>query len=279
MKVVTLIENTVQDSGLLKEHGLSLYVEKDNKKILIDTGKTGKFIENAKKLNIDIKDIDIVILSHGHYDHGGGLIDFFKINNKAKIYLKRETKEDMYSCYDEKKRYIGVDKFIYKIYKDRLNFIDEFTEIHEDIFIITDIKKEYATPQGNENLYIRNGKRYEKDNFKHELILVIKEQSGITIFTGCAHSGILNMIKTVKGVFKKEKIKAIIGGFHLMIMSWDRSVSYNKEEIKIIGEKILEENIQMVYTGHCTGEDGYIELKKILENKIDYIYTGKEINI
>lgn len=279
MKVVTLMENTVQDSGLLKEHGLSLYVEKDNKKILIDTGKTGKFIENAKKLNIDIKDIDIVILSHGHYDHGGGLIDFFKINNKAKIYLKRETKEDMYSCYDEKKRYIGVDKLIFEIYKDRLNFIDEFTEIYENIFIITDIKKEYATPQGNQNLYIRNGKRYEKDNFQHELILVIREKSGITIFTGCAHSGILNMIKTVKKVFKKEKIKAIVGGFHLMIMSSDRSISYNKEEIKIIGKKILEENIQKVYTGHCTGEEGYIELKKILENKIDYIYTGKEINI
>ncbi|MBV1819238.1 MBL fold metallo-hydrolase [Clostridium cochlearium] len=277
MKVVTLIENTSKDNDLFKEHGLSLYIEKGNKKILMDIGKSNKVIENAKKLNVDIEDIDMVILSHGHYDHGGGLLDFLKINRKAKVYLKKETKQDMYSCYGENKRYIGLDKSIFEDYSHRLIFIDKFTEIYKDVFIITDIKKEDTMPQGNQSLYIKNGETYENDNFQHELILAIREEEGIVIFTGCAHSGILNMIKTVKKIFQEEKIKAIVGGFHLMIMSLDRNVSYDNQQIKRIAEKILEEDIEKVYTGHCTGEQGYIYLKTILEDKIDYIYTGKKI--
>ncbi len=89
MKITTLIENLVYKRGLFSEHGLSIYIETSNKKILFDTGQSGLFLENAKTLGISIDEIDAVVLSHGHYDHTGGLYLFLEKNSKAKIYAKR----------------------------------------------------------------------------------------------------------------------------------------------------------------------------------------------
>ncbi len=97
MKITTLIENTKNDSEkLTSEHGLCLHIEKDGKKILFDTGRTDNFIINANRLGISLKDVDVVVLSHGHGDHGGGLIPFFKVNNNAKVYMKKEASRNFY---------------------------------------------------------------------------------------------------------------------------------------------------------------------------------------
>lgn len=218
MKILTLIENRCERDDLIAEHGLSLYIEKDNKKILLDTGESGKFIENAKTMGININDIDILVLSHGHYDHVGGVEKFLNENSKAKVYLKSAVKEECYAKRLGISKYIGIDKNILKEHFHRLVFVDKLSEIDKDIFIITDIVKEYSLPEGNKYLYIKENGELKKDDFKHELILVIKEKNGLVMFTGCAHSGILNMIKSVKNNFPKEHIKAVLGGFHLMVI-------------------------------------------------------------
>lgn len=106
MKIITLIENVVNNGNLLAEHGLSLYITTNNRKILFDTGQSGLFIQNAEKLGIDIADVDILVLSHGHYDHTGGLQAFLEINYKATVLAKKDI---FFPKYSGKTRYIGMN--------------------------------------------------------------------------------------------------------------------------------------------------------------------------
>lgn len=279
MKITALMENTCDGKDLLIEHGLSLYIESKDKKILLDTGSSGNFVKNAERLGINISDIDIAVISHGHYDHGGGLLAFLNANSKGKVYLKSNASRDYYAGKLGLYKYIGIDKNVFDKYLDRLVFVDTLQEIHDNIFIITDIVKEYPMPEGNKNLYKKEENKYIKDDFSHELILVIREENEIVAFTGCSHSGIMNMIKTIKNTFSNEHIRAIIGGFHLMIMPSIDFSCMKQEDIDVISNFIIAQDISKVYTGHCTGEKGYRRLKKILGDRVEYISTGTEIDI
>lgn len=280
MKITTLIENKKNESkDLTNEHGLCLYIETDNKRILFDTGRTGNFITNAKKLGISLEDVDAVVLSHGHGDHGGGLLSFLKVNNKAKVYMKRNASGDHYFHSMFFYKSVRIDKRVFEEYSNRINYIDDFTEIMSDIYIITDIEKHYKIPKGNKYLFTKEGNRIVRDKFEHELIMVIKEHDDICIFTGCSHSGTANMIQAARNKFSSMNIKAIIGGFHLVRIPIIKVLSASKEEIDELAKKIIDEKIEKVYTGHCTGEKAYKKLKNILGDKIEYIKTGTEIHI
>ncbi|WP_010497906.1 MBL fold metallo-hydrolase [Paenibacillus elgii] len=280
MKITTLIENLKNDSqDLINESGLSLYIEQDNQRILFDTGKTGGFITNAKKLGIRLEDVDAVVLSHGHHDHGGGLLPFFKVNSKAKVYMKRKASGDYYFHIFGFNKSIGIDKKVFEEYSDRIAYMDHFTEIMNDIYIITDIEEIDLTPKGNKYLFAQEGNKRVQDQFEHELMMVIKEQDGISLFTGCSHKGTPNMIRAAKTMFPSLTIKAVIGGFHLKTIPMLNAFSASQEEIQVIAQMIIDENIQKVYTGHCTGVKAYKKLKHILGSKIEYIRTGSQIHV
>lgn len=280
MKIITLIENLKSDSkDLINEHGLSLYIEKDSRRLLFDTGKTGNFIKNAKKLGISLEAIDAVVLSHGHYDHGGGLLPFLKLNSKAKVYMKREVYGDYYFHFMAFNKSIGIDKKIFEQYSSRIVYINEFTEIMDDIYLLGDIDKGVSNLSRNDYLFTKEKNRFTKDKFEHELIMVIRNHDGICIFTGCSHNGAINMVKTVKTAFPKATIKALIGGFHLIKLPIINLFGVSENEVNLIAKEIIEEDVEKVYTGHCTGIKAYKMLKKILGERIDYIKTGAKIYI
>lgn len=126
MNLCMLIENNTLSQSLKKEHGLPLYVETMNRKILFDTGASGDFIDNAAKLGINIEDIDSVIISHAHKDHSGGLIRFFELNSKAKVYMSRKNVHEYYAKLFVFKKNISMLKEVFKTYKNRIHFVDEF---------------------------------------------------------------------------------------------------------------------------------------------------------
>lgn len=281
MKLTTLIENTKLDNppGLIGEHGLSIHVNRNNQKILFDTGTTNNFLHNAKLLGVDIKDVDIAILSHGHLDHGGGLLKFLEENDKAKVYMKKTADKDYYLKILFLIRHIGLNRKIFDSHLDRIVFIDEFAEISKDFFLLTDIKESFPKPKGNKYLYKMENNSLINDDFAHELIMVIKENNSLIVFTGCSHNGILNMIDTVRSRFPDIPIKSVLGGFHMVGIPKLNTMAGSANEIENVGKELMKFNIEKTYTGHCTGKKAFNILKKIMGDKLEYFATGSIINL
>jgi 7,8-dihydropterin-6-yl-methyl-4-(beta-D-ribofuranosyl)aminobenzene 5'-phosphate synthase len=280
MDVTVLSENTkLKNSNLNIEHGLSLLVEKDDNIVLFDTGgPEGSAIQNAESLNLELCDVDAAVISHGHDDHTGGLLDFFNLNDDAPVYLKKEALNPHYTCSSNNQEFIGMDERIIEDYISRLKFISTTTEILEDFFVIPNIYQKYPTPTTNKILFSKEDNEILIDKFQHELFMAVKSNSEIDIFSGCGHKGIRNIVCTAEEAFPHTKIKTIIGGFHFQAGKIS-TFTAKSEEIEDTSQWIKSEGIEKVYTGHCTGRYGYQIMETILENKIDQLYSGKKIII
>ena len=246
IKVVTLIEDTKinESKDIVGGHGLSLYIERNGQRILFDTGPSSQFIRNSEKLGVDIKRVDLVIISHAHMDHLGGLPFFLWTNKKASVYLgKNALKNQAFRVLCSK-----MDERSF----NRIRFVDEFTEIAQGIFILTEVEERHPI----------------RDRVDHEIVLVIKNNNKLIIFSGCSHGEILNIIGTVTRVFPNIYIKAVIGGFHL--------TETPKDFVEQIGKEMSKYSIERIYTCHCTGVENYRILKTILGAKIEYISTGSK---
>lgn len=276
MNIVSLMDNKKKGTFLIKEHGLSFYVESEGNKVIFDTGASGDFVSNADRLGVKIEDIDYVIISHGHHDHGGGLFRFLHLNEKAKVIISENARKDFYITFSFYKKYIGLDKKVLDKFSERFIFIKEDFYPYENFHIVTNIKKnKNFLPQAN-NLKVLENSTLIDDSFDHEVMLVVKENSKIYIFTGCSHNGIIGMVETAKELYPNEEIGALIGGFHFMGNPILKTLNCSKNYINSVSAKINDLNINKIYTCHCTTKKGYKLLKKDLSN-IDYIHTGMKI--
>lgn len=298
LKITTLIEDTKKDDSLINEFGLSMHIESKELNILLDTGTTGQFLKNTSRLGIDPKDIDIVVLSHGHFDHGGGLGAILDTNTTCKTYMHKDAPGAYYGNIGAKlpaavnffvhpmikhsmkvSRYIGLDPAVLKKHTDRIQYISSTQEIAKNIFLITDISRNYAAPAGNKFLLFLENGTLKEDDFRHEMILLIKEKDGMIIFSGCCHNGILNMIETVRRQFKDQPIKAVIGGFHLKLQPMKDDMASTKNDVKNIATELVRQKVGKVFTGHCTGNKAYAVLGSVLQERLEPIFTGSSIRI
>ena len=281
MEITTLIENSKENrsSDLEAEHGVSLYIETSSTRLLFDTGKSDRFLKNARKMNVSVSDADMLVISHGHYDHGGGLEYFFGENDKAPVYMKEAAFSRYYAKRGIFKRYIGLDRRLYDLYRERFVFTAHPAEPKNNIFILPEIADIHQRPSGNRVLFEKQGRKLLPDRFEHELVLVIRENDGLVVFSGCSHRGILNMVETVEDRFGTEKIKALIGGFHLVNPA-QRNASENDEIVREIGRSLSRKTqLRKIFTGHCTGEKPYSLLKEEMGGKLDSFRTGKVISL
>ena len=281
MKVTALIENTCcpEGSGLTAEHGLSLHIEHAGKSLLFDTGASGAFADNAARLGIDLAAVDLVVLSHHHYDHGGGLRRFLEINTHAPVYLRGPASTDCHFRLLWMDRYVGLDHALLREYEGRFRFIAERTEVTPGVVLLTRIERRYPEPRGNRSLYVaRNGERVH-DDFAHELVMVLEEPGGLVVFTGCSHHGVLNMIAAVTQSYQGADIAAVFGGFHLVALPPFNFMSGSRREVRGIAHELLSLPVQRIYTGHCTGTHAFRVLKSVLGDRLDYIATGRAVTV
>jgi 7,8-dihydropterin-6-yl-methyl-4-(beta-D-ribofuranosyl)aminobenzene 5'-phosphate synthase len=282
MIITCLTENAcpTDRKDLIAEKGLSLHIQHEDRSILFDTGVKGAIIDNAENLGVDLSSVDMAVISHHHYDHGGGLPLFLEANSKAPIYLKSRRDEKYYFRFlGIFKHYVGLDDRLFAKYSGRFVFVDQFTEISPGVFIITDIGTSHPLPGGNRLLFSKKGDTWKLDDFEHELILVIQEKDGLVVFTGCAHRGILNMLDTVVRKFGGIPIKSVIGGFHQILLPVFDTMAASETEEERLGESILSYSADKVYTGHCTGQKAYRILKRVMGDELSYIGTGSVIEI
>ncbi len=219
MIVTTLIENTcvTQRDDLAAEHGLSLHIRANGTEILFDTGAGGAFADNAARLDVQLDTVQAAVISHHHYDHGGGLARFFQANAQAPVYMRPAPQGDpQLRALLFMRRYIGLDRALLAEHAARIVPAEGFTQILPGVYLFTAMRDAYPKPKGNRYLYLNEDGRPRHDDFRHELILAIEERGELVIFTGCAHNGVLNMIDTVVSRFEGMPIKAVIGGFHLI---------------------------------------------------------------
>lgn len=268
MIIKVLAENTSVSKKYGCEHGLSLYIGTKNKKILFDVGASELFYENGKKLNVRISDVDYLIISHGHYDHGGGLRKFFIENKTAEVFIHKIAFKKYYALrQDYEKEYIGLDEKLKNnrqiIYTSDRFFIDK------GIQIFSNVKQKKPLPLANSGLLEEKNDALADDLFMHEQNLIIEEDGKSVLFTGCAHNGIENILEHFY-ILKGRMPDYVIGGFHL---SRSSGLTERDQVIDKIGNYLLGTGAKY-YTCHCTGVEAYNRLKSVMGHYIDYLPTG-----
>ena len=268
MRASVLVDN-IGSSGLPGEWGLSFYIEYKDQKILLDAGQSGLFAENAKKLGLNLADVDYAVLSHAHYDHADGMPVFFEQNDKAKLYLKESCGENCYDRKEGKMKYIGIKSGMLEKYRDRIIRVPGDLKISDGVRLISHSKESMKKAGEREHMYLKEGNDWVPDCFTHEQSLVFDTESGSVIFNSCSHGGADNIINEVSAVFPGRQIHAMIGGFHL----------YNKSEEYVRGfaERMCAAGVEKIYTGHCTGEEGYRILREVLGDRVHQLEAGLAI--
>ncbi len=280
MKIVCLMENTSCYKDMEVQHGLSFYVEWKNKKILFDTGASSRFLNNAQKRNVDLSGVDTVILSHGHYDHSGGLKGFLEQNNNAAVYMREKALEPHFSIRENQVSYIGIPSAVMEQLKSpsgksQLHFTKEWERLEDGCFLFSGVTENRLYSEGNDGLLMQDGKDYVKDDFLHEQNLILEEDGKLVLFSGCSHSGVINIIEKCKQLIGKEP-DILIGGFHFKKPEIDGSIDTKFAEK--MGE-VLQSYHTKYYTCHCTRIEYYQYLKQKMGEQINYIGAGDRLEL
>ena len=273
MKIISLMDDVCSSENLKYEHGFSLYLEIDGQKYLVDTGQSSKFIFNAKKLGVDIADIDAVFISHNHYDHTDGLPAFFKENRKAKVYIKNDAKFDFYATPVMK---VSMKSGIYRNNRHRFFTIDKDYHLG-NIHLLTDTVGDPEFFCQDKRLLMKKGKSFYPDEFNHELFIAIEMKDKVHVISPCSHRGIVNILKTVKNTFNKE-IGMVYAGLH-MSASGGKKMNCKPEYFDNVCDELNCIGFEMLYTCHCTGLCAYDALKDRFKERVAYAETGFELKI
>ena len=259
MKIIILIENTTKDPRLTAEHGLSLYIETKRHRILFDTGQSGVFADNAKALGVDLKNIDFAVLSHGHYDHGGGIARFLTENKTAPIYMNEHAFGEYYNGVE---KYIGLDPML-ATRQDRLVLTGDALKIADGVQLFTCNDRAPAHKVDSAGLLKRAGEQLIADDFLHEQYLLLEEEGRKVLISGCSHKGVLNVMDWVKP-------DVLVGGFHF---------SKIEPEWLAYAAEALKQYPCTYYTCHCTGIPQFQYLQGKIGGQLRYLGTGDVVEV
>lgn len=257
MRATILVDNHAPD-GLLAEWGLSILIEQEGRRILLDTGSSGRFLQNAAALGLDLSQVEAAVLSHAHYDHADGMAAFFAQNAAAPFYLCGGAAENCYRKNRITYHYIGIHRGYLKQFAGRIRYGKEKREITPGIWLLPHSTPGLDRAGKRARMYVRRGLLWRPDDFSHEQSLVVETADGLAVFNSCSHAGADCIIREVRAAWPETPIAALIGGLHLFRSS--------DEAVRAFAGRVRKTGIKTIYTGHCTGDRALAILKEELRD-------------
>jgi 7,8-dihydropterin-6-yl-methyl-4-(beta-D-ribofuranosyl)aminobenzene 5'-phosphate synthase len=246
-KIVVLVENSVLHRKLYAKHGLSLYVETDRGKILFDTGQSDLLIRNARTLGIDLRQIDKIVLSHGHYDHTGGLLPLLKtLKKRIQVIVHPDAfKKIHFGCGGGISRDIGIpfEESELRQYAELIED-DKPREVIPGIVTTGEIERRTDFEDAGEGFFV-DPNCTKPDIIRDDQALILDSEKGLIVLFGCGHSGLINTLSKVREMFPNREIRTIMGGFHLGGAS--------EERLERTCKALSKFGVKEIYPGHCTG--------------------------
>ena len=291
MKITVLLENATPTDRFCAKHGLSMLIELADRSILFDMGPDGSFIENAKAMGVDVLEADFAVISHGHYDHGGGLRAYLEATEaaakKTPIYVHERAFEDHRANTPRGLKDIGIEPSLLEEYPDRFALVGGEFEIGEGLLLFSAVEMKELAPVSNRVLLERVAgvagveaaadelANFTLDSFEHEQSLLIEEDGKVTLVTGCSHCGIVNIMKKAESILGAP-LHAVVAGFHLMNPATGKveDLGAAKQVAQLMAERPTR-----YYTFHCTGLAAYSVLRDVLGEQVNYLYTGSKVEI
>ncbi|MDY6865760.1 MAG: MBL fold metallo-hydrolase [Halobacteriota archaeon] len=256
MRITTLSENTAgkEPKGLLGEYGLSILIETDDHKILFDTGQKIAAVKNAEILGVELGDVEKIVISHGHFDHTGGLKAVLEKTGEIEIVANPDIFQDKYAKRKKSEIPIGIpySKDELEAAGARFNFRREPTVIG-DITVTGEIEQNTSYETIDEDMCVKKNDELVKDELHDDQALALKTDKGLFVVLGCAHRGMINTIEQAKKITKEDEFYGVIGGTHLIAAD---SVQMD-ETIKALREY----NLQLLGVSHCTGPKASARLR------------------
>jgi 7,8-dihydropterin-6-yl-methyl-4-(beta-D-ribofuranosyl)aminobenzene 5'-phosphate synthase len=267
--IIVLVDNKTTRADLIAEHGLSLWIEYKEKQILFDTGQSDAFIKNAKQLGVDLARTDVIVISHGHYDHTGGLSAILDIATKAKIYLHPAATEPKFSQKTSAAKSIGMSDSAKKAIQGRHVI---WTVTPAQLFSGMAVTGQVPRINNFEDVggvFFLDENCQKADELLDDQTLFIESAMGLIVVFGCAHSGVVNALDYISKLTGQNKIYAVIGGMHLM--------NANRTRIANTINAFARYDIQKIVPLHCTGQNAMEKLKNAFGDKCMSWGAGEQI--
>jgi 7,8-dihydropterin-6-yl-methyl-4-(beta-D-ribofuranosyl)aminobenzene 5'-phosphate synthase len=276
LKITTLSENTADALGLLAEWGLSVLVETGDNNILLDTGQTVSVVHNAEVLGIDLHQIDKIVLSHGHIDHTGGLMNVLGLIGKKTIVIAHpDVVDSKYSGKQEDKRKkIGLPFQLQELKSlgAKLKLSKKPVKITPDIMTTGEIPMVTDFEQIDpDRFFVKEDATWHPDELKDDLALIINTRPGLIVILGCGHRGMINTLYHAQRLTGRKEIRMVIGGCHL--------INSSTERVYRTIAALKELNVQKIGVSHCTGQEASAIMAQELGDRFFYNNACTKIDV
>ena len=265
VEMTVLIDNVAAEP-LVGEWGLSIFIAADDRRILLDTGASGLFAQNAERLGIDLDSVDAGVLSHAHYDHADGLDAFFAANRNAPFLVREGAGENCFGVKEGTLRYIGIRGGILRAHAARIRYVRGVYEVANGIWLVPHRRADYSSIALRSDLYVVDGGVRRPDDFAHEQSLVVETERGLIVWNSCSHAGMTNILADIREMLGRDDVYAYVGGLHLYKLT--------DGELGALCGELRRTRIRHILTGHCTGDHAFGFLKAELGGRIAQFSSG-----